>query len=270
MTRSRIAALLAALFLACAGAQAQDDSKKPEQPHPAPAAAPSPEPPSPADSTRLEIIKSPKAIYPLVAREQRLQGQVWISLLISETGDVESTEIISGNAVLAKAAEEAMRKWKFKPYIHNGKPAKVKTKMPYDFAVGGNVSEILTPDGAAGAAPSTAPTDSALSSQGSPGSNQNGTPKMVRVAQGVMEGLIVHMVNPAYPTEAKVNHIQGDVLLLATIGKDGRIHNLRAVSGHPVLVEASIGAVQQWRYRPYTLNGEPVEVETTIKVQFHM
>ena len=56
----------------------------------------------------------------------------------------------------------------------------------------------------------------------------------------------------------------------ATIGKDGLIHNLKVVTGHPILVEAAKGAVEQWRYRPYVFNGNPVEVETTIKVVFHM
>jgi protein TonB len=82
--------------------------------------------------------------------------------------------------------------------------------------------------------------------------------------------MIVHKVDPVYPPEAKTRHITGDVILQITIGKDGRVHDLRAISGDPLLVEASIGAVQQWRYRPYLLKGEPVDVETTIKVQFRM
>jgi len=248
-------------------AAAQDQGQKPAQPQPSPSAAPSPSPEtaSPGDSTQLEPIKTPRPYYPQEAADKRLQGEVWISLLISETGDVEGTEIISGDPVLAKAAQDAMRKWKFKPYIRNGKPVKVRTKVPYDFAFRDKVDD--RPTDPNGALESTPPGGAA---GGSPASDTSGAVSHLRVSQGVMEGLLVHRVNPVYPPEARSRYIEGDVILQATIGKDGRIHNLRAVSGHPVLVEASIGAVQQWRYRPYLLKGEPVEVETTIKVQFHM
>lgn len=95
-------------------------------------------------------------------------------------------------------------------------------------------------------------------------------PVKLRVSSGVAEGLKTHTVNPKYPREARDKGIQGDVLLQATIDTKGNIANLNAVQGDPILVEASIEAVKQWKYKPYILNGEPVEVETTIKIQFHL
>jgi protein TonB len=95
-------------------------------------------------------------------------------------------------------------------------------------------------------------------------------PQKLRVSSGVADGLKVHDVQPQYPQMARIAHIQGDVLLQATISKSGVIENLRAVQGHPILIQAAMDAVKQWKYKPYILNGEPVEVETTIKVQFHM
>ena len=106
-------------------------------------------------------------------------------------------------------------------------------------------------------------------SQSASGTSDSPSPKL-RVSQGVMDGLIVQRVDPVYPPEALRNHIQGIVLLQATIGKDGRVRTAKAVSGPPELFEASISAVEQWQYRPYRLNGEPVEVDTTIKIQFHL
>lgn len=94
------------------------------------------------------------------------------------------------------------------------------------------------------------------------------TPQRVRVSQGVSEGLLVHKVTPMYPALARSARIQGSVVLQAIIAKDGTITNLRAVSGHPMLTPAAIEAVKQWRYKPYYLNGEPVEVETQITVNF--
>src|SRR5579864_6375718 len=96
------------------------------------------------------------------------------------------------------------------------------------------------------------------------------TPQKLRISTGVADGNKIHDVQPVYPQMARIAHIQGDVLLQATISKSGAIENLRAVQGHPILIQAAMDAVKQWKYKPYILNGEPVEVETTIKVQFHM
>ncbi|MGB8769217.1 MAG: TonB family protein [Candidatus Korobacteraceae bacterium] len=94
------------------------------------------------------------------------------------------------------------------------------------------------------------------------------TPQRVRVSQGVSQGLLIHKVTPTYPPLARQARIQGTVVLQALIGKDGAIQNLHVVSGHPMLTGAALDAVKQWRYKPYYLNGEPVEVETTINVNF--
>jgi len=90
----------------------------------------------------------------------------------------------------------------------------------------------------------------------------------IRVSRGVTEGLLVRKVAPEYPVIARQARVQGQVLLNAIISKTGDIQNLILVSGHPMLVPAAIEAVKQWHYRPYLLNGEPVDVETTICVTF--
>jgi len=93
-------------------------------------------------------------------------------------------------------------------------------------------------------------------------------PRTVVISKGVSEGLLIHKITPVYPNLAKQARIQGQVLLQATIGKDGVIQNLQVISGHPMLVGAAIDAVKQWRYKPYLLNNEPVDVETQITVNF--
>ncbi len=94
------------------------------------------------------------------------------------------------------------------------------------------------------------------------------TPQRVRVSSGVSTGLLLRRVNPNYPPLARQARIQGTVILQAEISKTGDIQNLRLVSGHPMLAPAAIEAVKQWKYKPYLLNGEPVEVETTVQVNF--
>ena len=78
----------------------------------------------------------------------------------------------------------------------------------------------------------------------------------------------MHKVQPEYPPIARQARIQGVVVLQALIGNDGSIQNLHVVSGHPMLTNAALAAVKEWKYKPYFLNGEPVEVETTINVNF--
>jgi protein TonB len=91
-----------------------------------------------------------------------------------------------------------------------------------------------------------------------------------RVSLGVMEGMLIYRVLPVYPVPARAMRIAGRVELQATIARDGTIDNLRVVDGPRLLQQAAIDAVKQWRYRPYLLNGEPVEVETTINVDFKL
>jgi protein TonB len=95
-------------------------------------------------------------------------------------------------------------------------------------------------------------------------------PKRLAVSQGVAEGLLLHRVVPAYPELARRARISGAVTLRAVIGKEGTIENLRLTSGHPMLAQAALDAVRQWRYRPYLLNREPVEVDTEITVNFNL
>jgi periplasmic protein TonB len=84
------------------------------------------------------------------------------------------------------------------------------------------------------------------------------------------EGDLVRKVLPTYPPLARSARIQGQVVLQAVISKQGAIENLKVLDGHPMLVPAAIEAVRQWRYRPYVLNDEPVEVETQITVNFSL
>jgi periplasmic protein TonB len=93
-------------------------------------------------------------------------------------------------------------------------------------------------------------------------------PSKVRVSSGVAQGLLIHETRPIYPTLALQARIQGAVLLQAVIARDGTVQDLRAVRGHPMLVSAALDAVRSWRYKPYMLNQQPVEVDTQITVNF--
>jgi len=93
-------------------------------------------------------------------------------------------------------------------------------------------------------------------------------PQRIRISQGVTSGMLIRKIEPAYPPLAKIARVQGEVVLRAIIDREGNIQNLTLVSGHAMLVPAAIEAVSQWRFRPYLLNGQPLEVETTVTVIF--
>ncbi|MBS1852225.1 MAG: energy transducer TonB [Acidobacteria bacterium] len=86
----------------------------------------------------------------------------------------------------------------------------------------------------------------------------------------MMEGNLIYRVQPVYPALARQARIQGEVVLFAVISREGVIERLQVLSGHPMLVPAALEAVRRWRYRPYVLNGEPIEVDTQVTVNFHL
>jgi protein TonB len=93
----------------------------------------------------------------------------------------------------------------------------------------------------------------------------NSLPVTLRVSQGVMDELRIHYVRPVYPADVQK---QGDVTLWFLIDSNGTVRKVTALDGHPMLAAAAIEAVKQWKYTPYILNGEPVEVETRTVVSF--
>jgi TonB family protein len=95
-------------------------------------------------------------------------------------------------------------------------------------------------------------------------------PQRIRVGGSVAAGMIVQRVTPVYPAEAKAAQVSGTVVLHAIIGKDGAIQKLDLISGPPMLTDSAIDAVRKWRYKPFLLNGQPVEVETTINVAYQL
>jgi len=94
------------------------------------------------------------------------------------------------------------------------------------------------------------------------------TPQRIRVGGNVQAAKLIRQPLPVYPQIAKTAHIQGTVVLHAIIDKDGSVQEVQYISGPPLLMRAAMDAVKQWRYQPTTLNGEAVQVDTTISVVF--
>ncbi len=139
---------------------------------------------------------------------------------------------------------------------HNIQMVSEKEAPPSSFGVVGGIG-----DGGSGVMGSMFGSGNAPKVQAAP-------PKKINISAGVMAGQLLQQIHPQYPPIAKAARIQGTVVLQATISKQGTIENLRVMSGPAMLQQAAIDAVKQWRYRPYLLNNEPVEVDTTVNVIF--
>ena len=94
--------------------------------------------------------------------------------------------------------------------------------------------------------------------------------KKVVISSGVAQGLLIRKVAPIYPPEAKESKVTGTVVLRIEIDTTGAVQKPQVISGNTMLQQSALDAVKQWRYRPYKLNGEPVEVETTVNIVYSL
>jgi TonB family protein len=253
MNRHLLVVLLGMISItALAGQQAPTPQDAPERMH--------------VDSKILRglMVKKVNPVYPPLARQARIQGTVVLKAEINKSGDITDIKLVSGHPMLAPAAIAAVRHWKYQPYLLNGEAVDVETDLAVNFALAGKPSAA-----AAGGGLITPPADQASVAPTNSGSADHlATPQRVRVSSGVISGLIVSKVQPQYPPDAREQGIQGMVLLNVIVDQQGGIAAVDLISGDPLLAPAAIEAVKQWKYRPYLLNGNPVEVETQIQVSF--
>ncbi len=214
------------------------------------------------------LIKKVPPEYPANAGQPR--GDVLLNIVIDQQGNVVRVRLISGHPEFAPAAIDAVKQWKYKPYLLNGVPFKVETSVVVNFkpddhlptGVVGDQPGGIPPEEVGGIAPSTGSTE--------PIPPMSATPNRVRIASSITQKRLIFAAAPEYPAEAKAKHIEGQVILKIIIDKQGRVANAELISGHPILAPAAINAVKQWKYEPYLLNNKPVEVETRATVTFSL
>lgn len=174
------------------------------------------------------------------------------------------------------------------PKAQSPEPVRVRTTAPHDFSELDNGRITAPPsiprrikyvDGPEPAFASNIGAEMSAGTPGGEGTNPFGTrapvtvvhppaPSTVRLPSKFVEGFLIYKSIPQYPVIAKTVGQQGTVVLQATISKTGTIENLQVISGPAMLQQAAIDAVKTWRYRPYLLNQQPVEVQTTVSVIF--
>jgi len=177
---------------------------------------------------------------------------------VSWMGDPRPVEIAQsapGSARFAGGALTVPHRWSFHPTAGGSEPeAPAGCVICPGAGVAPGAGMLPFAIGGPGPAPTLAPTPAAR------------PPRISRM----MEGNLITQIKPPYPQIAKTAGVEGQVVLRAVIGRDGTIQHLQLISGHPLLVRAAIDAVSQWRYRPYYLNGEAIEVETQVVVNFYL
>jgi TonB family protein len=156
----------------------------------------------------------------------------------------------------------------------NAQPAAPETAPPIVLKNGSTKSSAKPP-----APDAAAPSMVGLAAGGSDGSLSNITAgddaakpilQTLTISQGVSQGLLLKKVQPAYPPTALRMRIEGPVKLMATVGKTGNVTEVKVVSGDQLLTQSAVDAVKQWKYKPYLLNGDPVEIQTEISINFKL
>lgn len=191
--------------------------------------------------------------YPPVAQQARVQGTVRLDVLIGTDGTVREIQVVSGHPLLVPAALEAVRQWRYAPVLVNNQPAEVLSQVEVPFSLG---APSKTEEPLLGAQTAPLPLE------------EPGRTPRIRVGPQVQEAKLLYNPPPAYPPRAQAEGIRGSVRLEILIAADGAVKNVRVLSGHPLLVEAAVEAVRQWRYRPTLVDGEPAEVITEVVVTF--
>jgi TonB family protein len=217
----------------------------------------------PTENLSLELVTRVDPVYPREAEGKDISGEVLLKVGISESGNVETTQVISGDTLLANAAVIAANEWKFKPFLRDGKPTKISILLPFSLAPRPKSPRIIkfVPATEASVKPSR---PSELSDTRSTGE------KPVRVAQAIMQAFLVEKSFPAYPAAARQAKVQGTVSLKVLIGEDGRVKHVEAISGPEQLVDGAIETVRQWKYRPFMLDDKAVDVETIVRIVYQM
>lgn|GEM_PF-246327 len=203
-----------------------------------------------AEST---LVYRERPVYPEDARQARIEGDVELRIVIGKDGRVQQLKTLSGHPKLVPAAMEAVRQWRYQPTLLNGEPIEVVTTVEVKFTL----DTLHAP--AASNAPGAPP---------EPPAQQKRRPPRITVASTVVQRKLIYQPRPTYPRDAKQAGIEGDVVLTAVIATDGSVARLDVQGGPPELAPAALEAVRQWKYEPTLINGQPVEVVTSIHVSF--
>jgi protein TonB len=190
-------------------------------------------------------IKHVEPVYPNIARAAKVQGVVILEVTVGKDGAVRDARVLRPVALLDSAALDAVQQWQYTPTLLNGEPVDVLMTVTVSFQLRPEPQDQLQD-------PVLDPT------------------RGVRVGGAIKEPVKIKHVAPVYPRDAIAARVQGIVIIEALIGTDGTVIGAKVLRGVPMLDEAALEAVQQWRYTPTLLNGGPIELRMTVTVNFQL
>ncbi|MGI4852544.1 MAG: energy transducer TonB [Janthinobacterium lividum] len=191
--------------------------------------------------------------FPQDALQAKVNGAVVMHVVIGIDGHVETASVVSGPEMLRSSYLAAVRQWVYVPFVLNGKKVRVDTTVTLSLNMGADAPFQPVPAGALG------------NGDGAKGAEEQ--PRRVRISSGVMAGQVLRIVQPVYPTYTREDHVIGATILHVVIGREGKVKEVSIISGPEARRRVELEAVKQWEYKPYLLNGEPVEVDTTVVLQ---
>jgi protein TonB len=244
-------------------------------------ATPAPPPMAAALATAPSLLTKVDPVYPALARQARISGDVRLSALIGTDGHVQRIVVVSGHPLLIPAALEAVKQWVYAPipaagavqvivpFRIDGGNAPLGTMTPEQFIQTARQQQINgIQEGVPGGVVGGVPNGVVGGVIGSVPSNP--VPPRIRIGGAVNAAKLISKVDPVYPEQARAAGIEGEVLLDITVGEDGHVQTAEPKDGNPLLATAAVEAVKQWVYRPTLLNGQPVIVMTTVTVPFQL
>ncbi len=198
------------------------------------------------DIAQGEALVKVQPVYPAVAKQVNASGEVTVDIVIDEEGRVISAKAASGHPLLRSAAEDAARKWVFKPALVDGRPVKQPGVLKFQFT------------------PPPPASDSLAVTAGAE------TSRKLTVSGGVLQGTAIKKVQPPYPPIARAARASGSVQVQVTVSETGEVIEASVISGHPLLRDAALEAARQWLFKPTELGGVPVKVQGILTFNFTM
>ncbi len=197
-------------------------------------------------------LKRVEPVFPREAINARVNGAVVCRVVVGKDGKVREATVISGPEMLRKNYLEAIRQWEYRPYLLNGQPVEVITQVTLTIQMG-------APSANGEVLPSTIGTAQPPSATPPP-------PGRVRVSSGLMYGRKISGADVNLPPDAAME--SGSVVLRIIVSKTGEVQEITRLIGPPQRTKAVTAAVATWKYKPYLINGEPIEVETQVIINW--
>jgi len=225
--------------------------------------------------TNAFLLKKVMPIYSDDVKSTTTSGQIVLAITIDKTGRVAHAMVVErdlwgrksvnvGDPHLRQASLDAVKQWTYRPYLLNGAPVDIDTSVVLLFDFDHPNSPIVK----LGEPPNGPPPSNSAVNAVDGGKASVGEFGKPLIDPKVAETRLTGRVEPQYPQMAKIAHIQGDVVLHILIDKQGHVAKVKQKSGHPILIQAAIDAVNKWDYQPFLLNGQPTDVETSVTVKF--